>query len=319
MPPEIEQRLIKRIRAFVWDHEHTFPINMTILSKSTSSGGLSILDLKARNKAIQATWLKSFLQLDESRPSWAFITDELINSYLPYKHVDRETKLNMLLQAWKVIPNTKSKLPKDLIAMLQTDCKLGISFEVLALTQDPKKELPIWYHVGANNALLELNNKPEAKCLRHKHQIKTVDKMNTLASSDINGHRPRKNCDCMTCSSVRMNTRCKNPHKCILMAQRIIQILAPKWNPNHNPPLNHLILTPRRKARNKQAEGTGEPITFDPSVLTEHIMDGIRIFTGEPQRALEQQDIEMGQDELPLQLLVVYTDGSYINTGQEDA
>jgi hypothetical protein len=85
MPPEIEQRLAKRIRTFIWDHVHVPPISMTTLSKPTLDGGLNILDLKVRNKAIQAFWLKSYLQLDESRPSWAFIADEL---FTPASHTD---------------------------------------------------------------------------------------------------------------------------------------------------------------------------------------------------------------------------------------
>jgi hypothetical protein len=65
-------------------------------------------------------------------------------------------------------------------------------------------------------------------------------------------------------------------------AARIISTLAPKWNPNHPPIQNPLHLTSRRKGQNEKAEKDRGPILFDPKITTEHIIDGIRIFTDPP-------------------------------------
>jgi ribonuclease HI/exonuclease III len=318
MPPEIESRLIKKIRNFIWGEENTPIISMPTLSLPIAKGGLKLLDLKSRNKAIQATWLKTFLQLNESRPSWTYIADELINSQLSHKYTDRKARINMFLQSWKVNPNATSKLPRELTAMLRIGHELNTKFEVLNPTSNIKNKLPVWHHIGGNNALIELTNKPQAKCLRHLHQISTVSEMNELANQTNENHQPRRNCNCNNCTTIRNTAKCKNPHKCQEMAQIIMQTLQPKWNPNNNTPPNHLNLTPRRKARNKQAETTGEPILFDPNNSVDQIEEGFRIFTKNED---ENQDQENRANNRPEgnQSITIYTDGSCTNTGQNNA
>jgi hypothetical protein len=75
MPPEIEKRLSKRIRTFMWDHEGTPPISTTTMNLPQTKGGRKLLNIEARNKAIHLTWLKSYLQMGHNRPTWAHIAD----------------------------------------------------------------------------------------------------------------------------------------------------------------------------------------------------------------------------------------------------
>jgi hypothetical protein len=69
MPPGIESKIIKMIRAFIWNSDTVPPINIATLSLPQAEGGINLLDLKARNKAIQATWLQAYLRFGESRPA----------------------------------------------------------------------------------------------------------------------------------------------------------------------------------------------------------------------------------------------------------
>ncbi|KAI0054455.1 hypothetical protein BV25DRAFT_1784342, partial [Artomyces pyxidatus] len=54
-PPAIEKKLMKIIRDFMWGPIHTPPINSKTLSLPREQGGLKVLDIQARNEAIQLT------------------------------------------------------------------------------------------------------------------------------------------------------------------------------------------------------------------------------------------------------------------------
>lgn len=52
MPKQIEDALVKIVREFVWDSSAVPTIGMTRLYPPIGEGGLSLLDIRARNKAI---------------------------------------------------------------------------------------------------------------------------------------------------------------------------------------------------------------------------------------------------------------------------
>ena len=167
MPQEIEKKLSKRISNFMWGHESIPPVSTATLCSPIRSGGLKVLDLPARNKAITLTWLKTYLQLDSKRPIWTLVADELINRATSKNVTDRATKINMFIQTWGTNPNARSQLPPDLVQMIRTGKEFGIEFQALLPSQSLREGLPIWYHIGAAPALQEITNKPEAKC-QHK-------------------------------------------------------------------------------------------------------------------------------------------------------
>jgi hypothetical protein len=248
---------------------------------SQTQGGRKLLNIEARNKAIQLTWLKSYLQISCNRPTWAHIANELINSKLPNKpNIDRLTRINIFLQSWNSNPNTKTNIPHDLTAMIRTGKEYNVKLQTLLPSQKLKEEMPIWLHIGAREALKELTNKSEAKCLRYKHKVNKVAHLWTIVMEPLNGnHRPQRSYRCATCSETRQKTLCNNPHKCRLMAQTILDQLLPKWSIQIHPPNDNLNLTPRRKDRNKQAEKTKGPVIFDPNITTNSIKDSFRILT----------------------------------------
>jgi ribonuclease HI/exonuclease III len=318
MPAEIEKRLTKRIQTFIWGSNSIPQISMEKMNQATAQGGKKLINLKARNKAIQLTWLKSYLQLDEDRPSWTYIADELINSAVTFKNLDRKTMNNMFIQSWGKTPNARSKLPKDIIEMIKVGHECHVTLQSLKPSQNLKEELPIWYHMGATYKLIELTNKPEARCLRHMHKVQKVRDIYNITKSSSRNHKPRKDCKCNSCATTREITHCANPHKCNKMAHEIIQTLYPKWNPSNQPLQDSLNLTPRRKRRNKQAEISKDPILFDPNVETNTIIEGFRVFAA-PQNMAQSPAIRGKAPDGAEQTLTVYTDGSCINMGKANA
>ena len=63
-------------------------------------GGLNLLNIKARNEAIEVTWLKAYLDLSPSCPAWATVTDILINATVPLGTSIMAT-VNTFLQTWE--------------------------------------------------------------------------------------------------------------------------------------------------------------------------------------------------------------------------
>ena len=54
-------------------------------------GGKKVLNLEARNKAIQLTWLKSYLNLGSDRATWTYFADAIIGTDIPDSHqIDRD-------------------------------------------------------------------------------------------------------------------------------------------------------------------------------------------------------------------------------------
>ncbi|EIW60171.1 uncharacterized protein TRAVEDRAFT_99166, partial [Trametes versicolor FP-101664 SS1] len=68
MPEQIQKRLIKMIRNYIWDDKHIVPGSMEKLYMSYEQGGLNILDMEARNEAIDVIWLQAYLSSGDNRP-----------------------------------------------------------------------------------------------------------------------------------------------------------------------------------------------------------------------------------------------------------
>jgi hypothetical protein len=83
MPPEIEKAITQIIHDYLWKDGSSPRIALEILCQPIERGGINLLDIKARNKAIELTWLKAYLDLSPSRPTWAKITDLTINAAAP--------------------------------------------------------------------------------------------------------------------------------------------------------------------------------------------------------------------------------------------
>ncbi|KAI0705071.1 hypothetical protein C8T65DRAFT_556394, partial [Cerioporus squamosus] len=68
MPVSVELAFEKLVRKFMWGNAAASPpISVKMLYDMPTNGGLSLLDLKARNQAIDIMWVKDYLNISCSR------------------------------------------------------------------------------------------------------------------------------------------------------------------------------------------------------------------------------------------------------------
>ncbi|KAJ3964898.1 hypothetical protein EV361DRAFT_772279, partial [Lentinula raphanica] len=172
MPKDIEEKLAKRIKRFLWDEKTHVRINEQTVKAPITDGGRQVLDILARNEAIMLTWLQSYLDLSNDRATWTYIADALIAKHVPraYENIDEMSKINIFLQSWKT---NKKDLPKDLREMITTAKKHGLRLEGLAFSREIQRQMPIWFHSKATGMSGKHNHKL-AKCLRQNHNVRTV-------------------------------------------------------------------------------------------------------------------------------------------------
>src|SRR5712691_6562983 len=83
MPTQVEVALNKIISSFLWDDGLGPRIAMEFLHQPKEAGGLGILNIHARNEAIDLMWLKAYLNFSPSRQPWAAVTDLIIDAVAP--------------------------------------------------------------------------------------------------------------------------------------------------------------------------------------------------------------------------------------------
>ena len=83
MPKTVLSALTKLTRDFVWNQRKSSPIALSRLCSPRHEGGLNLLDLPSRNAPIETTWLQQYLNPSASRPTWAYVTDAIINCIKP--------------------------------------------------------------------------------------------------------------------------------------------------------------------------------------------------------------------------------------------
>ena len=117
-------------------------------------GGIKLLNLKRRNEAIEIIWLRDYLNLTHTRPTWAFVTDVLINETTPAA-LDEDTRANAFMQNWKIPTRGKraEKLGEDTTRMVKAVHKHHVAFAPINISQELRKRLPAWQHIGVEKQL----------------------------------------------------------------------------------------------------------------------------------------------------------------------
>ncbi|EIW55710.1 uncharacterized protein TRAVEDRAFT_77783, partial [Trametes versicolor FP-101664 SS1] len=69
MPPAVEQTLERAVSEFVWKNGGRPTVSMAVLQDPLESGGLNLLDVRARNDAIDLMWLKAYVDTSPARPT----------------------------------------------------------------------------------------------------------------------------------------------------------------------------------------------------------------------------------------------------------
>ena len=97
MPSHIKSALTKIIRNFMWSDSSILKIALETLYHPIEEGGLNLLDLALGNEAIEIMWLKTYLKLNRTCPTWATVMDILIDAAAP-QDTNPKTRINTFLQ-----------------------------------------------------------------------------------------------------------------------------------------------------------------------------------------------------------------------------
>lgn len=316
MPKQIEDALIKTIREFIWESTAPPTMSMSRLYAPIDEGGINLLNISARNKAIDIIRLKSYLDLSPYRPKWAYLTDAIINTLHPNIPPKPPT---FPLSSWS--PPSRgpraANLPFCIRSIIKTAKESKLTFAPMRLSKQLKLQLPAWFHLGAPPRAY---NRLRDECLKTKHKVGKVKNLRALTKRLQLGtpHQPHHNCPCDDCKKDRIKG-CKDPHKCALKANTLLSGLTPKFNPATSRQHDNLTLTHRRIEKNNQANiRGGDETTFNPTVTTRTTLaDCFRVFISQP--LPEQPATRPRERDNPPPPLTVYTDGSCVNNGFIDA
>ena len=322
MTEEVTTLVRRKITKFLWDDASPM-VSAQTMSGKFIDGGKKILDIQARNDAIDLMRLKSYLRLDDTHPRWAKVADILISRNIPKsQNIPIDTsRVNTFLQTWTPTTNKTSKLPSSLCGMLKTATKYQVDLDPPFPSQALHRCMPVWYHKGQDEGKYPQNNGRWAKCQRSNHKIQTVGEIYTYIN-ETNGlrHFPRSNCACVPCKNAR-NKGCKNPTICRKAAQKLLDTLHPKWRLTDSEEADGTqSLSEQEKQQNEIARETGGPLFFNPDVTSLPTPTGeFRIFVepGIPPvnnvaGVVDNQQPRNGE-------LTVSVWGTQVNTGCENA
>ena len=324
MPDNITETLTNMIKNFIWDNMPNPRLALPALHDRKNKGGIELLNLRHRNDAIELMWLKEYLSKKTKRPTWAYMTDILLKETAP-KNLPEEARGNPFLQKWSAPTRGKraEKLGEDTIRMLKAAKTYSATFAPIRITNKLKEAMPAWLQIGHQKTIPQ---NAQAKCLIGTHNATTIkdlcrvtERLKRVYRGGV--HAPVHSCHCKDCTEDRENG-CTNPQRCAIDAQRRLEKLVPKMNPMTQTHNDNLSLTTRRKASNITARRENTGIIFDPSVTEKtSLADCFRIFT-DPNRIsnipAERQRQARGIN-IPEESVKVYTDGSCIDNGKENA
>jgi hypothetical protein len=203
----------------MWDGESPM-VSLDVLQLPVHQGGKGLLDLSARNKAIELMKVKAYLNLETNKPRWAMVADELIGrdvSNTPVV-VYELSKINTFLQSWAPRQKNHRVLPKSLQQMLKVAKSFGVKLDAPTFHPTLQEEMPIWHHKSMDPMKRVQNNSIWADCQRTNHHILTVGEMYRFTTPNLpNDHKAESHCICNVCSGMH-SVGCMNPHKCRLAA-----------------------------------------------------------------------------------------------------
>ncbi|KAH9892715.1 hypothetical protein C8Q73DRAFT_744726 [Cubamyces lactineus] len=145
MPQSVEKELTAAMRAFIWGEGKAPKVAMATLQGSYDDGGIALLDLEARNVAIDLVWLRDYLRLTERRPAWATLADVLLADAVSAdtRGTPPAARLNTFLQTWKVSLRASAGLPLYLRRMVKFAAQYRVALDVAKPSSDVCAAMPI--------------------------------------------------------------------------------------------------------------------------------------------------------------------------------
>ena len=337
IPEATLKTLEKLIRNFAWSGENKPTIGMAHMSNEKENGGKKVLDIYARNEAIQLTWAQAYLKLDEDRPTWALIADEIFRNDAPGEPTslvhNPNARINQFLQTWHSRINKKKNtdpnnedaqsIPNDLREMLKVAKKYNVRLEAIDPAPEVRADLP-----AIRNVQTKPTEKPDTlsdkhgKCIRNTHHARTLQDIANISENTPNNHKRNKKCKCTKCVNIRRatNGNCKHPNKCIERAAKLLETINEKWNPNTPYPPEYRTHPKPDETGPEYNPNTNETThTLNPFRTETLTKNCFRVFTSpdpapsqKVTRANRTRNFESPPD-------IVYTDGSCINNGETTA
>jgi hypothetical protein len=295
MLKEVENELIQLQHTFLWDGKRARVSHETMIL-DTAQGGKQVLDIPARNEAIDLWNLQSYLTQGSERASWCFFVDYILVNFLEksYLNIRPGQILNTFLQDVHIPISSRTPLPEDVKRMVLTARKYHLQFTAPSFHVDIKLKIPIWKHPGMNkDQYKKACLRDAATCLRLNHRIRIVeDTLNIANRRTVVIRKPhqvnpsgigRKNCGCPLCSQDRSKLGCENPGQCIETAKMLLNCIFPKWNPTTDDSdlRDELALTPDEMEGNEMPLEADRIFVFDPNLTLTNMNDGFRIFAFE--------------------------------------
>lgn len=232
MPKDVEKKLTKTIRKFMWGDRTMSPVNQETLLAPITQGGRNLLDIEARNDAIEIMKLKKYLTFGSERPIWAKVADAIMAKRTPQSEsLPEELRINAFLQSWKTCKGKKA--PHSIRRMLKIAKKYGIRQESTTIQPEALRNMPIWNHNEAEKSIRRLAHGRYAKCLQEKHKVRTVgDMMREAEKMKTQGHEDHPQCQCTSCNETGWEMWCDRPFECYKRAKAILEKIPPKWIPD---------------------------------------------------------------------------------------
>ncbi|KAK0496497.1 hypothetical protein EDD18DRAFT_1074436 [Armillaria luteobubalina] len=201
--------------------------------------------------------------------------------------------------------------------MLRVATAFNVRLDMLTPSQEVRRQIPIWHHVGLKMTKQKRYGSQVCHCLMDVHQVEMAGDAEAMARRlGSQAHKTRKNCGCEECRNDRCNRGCENPHKCTQKAKYLLDCLVEKWDPCRLDQDDGLSLMDEMKHQNKMAKQENGLLHFNPDIDRENsLTEGIKIFTS----GGERYTIAMGPEGGPVTISIAYTDGSAYDNSTANA
>jgi hypothetical protein len=164
MPPAVLKHVLKSQKEFMNNGKSSM-ISREQLMAPKEMGGLGMLDLEARNEAIQLVKAGSLAETDpQKRAFWASLArHHLGKRVVKQPVVADDAKTEILVQKYKVSRRAYPNQHKDMLKCLENR---GLTFKANLPSEELQRKMPLWHHPEEGEVRLQGNNGPKAKCLR---------------------------------------------------------------------------------------------------------------------------------------------------------
>ncbi|KAL1705201.1 hypothetical protein EV121DRAFT_204012 [Schizophyllum commune] len=260
-----------------WEHKKPL-IAASTIQDDPERGGVKLIDIKARNAAIDVEWTRRYLTLEE-RPTWTYVLDAVCRMHLLAKDrgkCDADSFVNTLLQ---IVDVNKQSLPRVSRRTMKAIEKHKARFDPINPSKDIKERMPLWHHIFIPLSKKPVYNSTHGKCMRTHHGIRTVGEAVAMMRNvlDQPRHATRPTCACEGCEEMRARG-CNNPNGCAHAAKTLLDKLPAKWDPRIDFRVSRK-LTADEATKNEAAKEEKRALIFDPEVAEETTMqECYRIF-----------------------------------------